>query len=198
MIAWINFSVLLIATVLFLFFYIRSVSPAGREMISGPVAYRWCFYNRLLSGAFELVITGNFILYFFFPLPTPLPDRFPWAWWISLFIAGLIGIPATILMVAGMRAAGEETLRPKKEHTLYGGIYTRLRHPQALGEVFLFPVMAVLLHSPFLTLFSLIYFPIFILICYAEEQDLLLRYGEAYAAYCQRTGAFWPKKRRKE
>lgn len=198
MIAWINFSVLLIATVLFLFFYIRSVSPAGREMICGPEAYRWCFYDRLLSGAFELVITGNFILYFFFPLQTPLPERFPWSWWISLFIAGLIGLPATILMAVGMRDAGEETLRPKKEHTLYGGIYTRLRHPQAVGEVFLFPVMAVLLHSPFLSLFSLIYFPIFILICYAEEQDLLLRYGEAYAAYCRRTGAFWPNKRRKE
>jgi protein-S-isoprenylcysteine O-methyltransferase Ste14 len=31
-------------------------------------------------------------------------------------------------------------------------------------------------------------------VCYAEEQDLLLRYGDAYAEYCRRTGAFWPKK----
>lgn len=77
---------------------------------------------------------------------------------------------------------------------MYAGIYTRLRHPQAVGEVFLFPVMALLLHSPFLTLFSLIYFPIFILLCYAEEQDLLLRYGDAFAGYCQDVGAFWPRK----
>jgi protein-S-isoprenylcysteine O-methyltransferase Ste14 len=196
MIAWINFASLLFASVLFLFYYVRSASPAGREMIIGPRAYRTCFYGRLISGAFELLITLNFILYFFFPLETPLPDKFPWAWWISAVIAALIGLPATALMVIGMRDAGEETLSPKKEHAMYSGIYTKLRHPQAVGEVFLFPVMAILLHSPFLTLFSLIYFPIFVILCYAEEQDLLLRYGEAYAKYCQRTGAFWPKKRR--
>ncbi len=194
MFAWINFAVLLFASLLFLFFYVRSASPAGREKIIGPRSYQLCFYDRLISGVFELVITINYILYYFFPLPTPLPDQFLWAWWISLVIAALIGIPATILMLIGARDAGEETMRPKKEHTMYGGIYAKIRHPQAVGEVFLFPVMAILLHSPFLTLFSLIYFPIFILLCYAEEQDLLLRYGDPYAEYCKRTGAFWPRR----
>lgn len=194
MTAWINFAVLWVASILFLLFYVRSVSPAGREKIIGPDAYRLCFYERLLSGGFEFIITINFVLYFFYPLPTPLPVKFPWEWWVSLGIAALIGIPAAALMFAGLRDSGEEALRPKKEHGLYGGIYNRLRHPQAVGEVFLFPVMAILLHSPFLTVFSLIYFPIFMLLCYAEEQDLLLRFGDAYAEYCQRTGAFWPKR----
>jgi protein-S-isoprenylcysteine O-methyltransferase Ste14 len=194
MFAWINFVFLIFASVLFLYFYIRSVSPAGREKIIGPRAYRLCFYDRLISGGFEFIITANFILYFFFPLAVPMPEKFPWAWWISVVIALLIGVPATILMVTGMRHAGEETMRPKKGHVMYGGIYTRLRHPQAVGEVFLFPVIAILLQSPFLTLTSLIYFPIFIIMCYAEEQDLLLRYGDPYAEYCRRTGAFWPKK----
>ena len=145
MIEWINFTVLLFSSLLFLYFYVRSVSPAGRELVFGAVAYRLCFYDRL---------------------------------------------------VAGLRDAGEESIRPKKEQTMYCGIYTRIRHPQAVGEVFLFPVMGILLHSPFLTLFSLIYFPIFVIMCYAEEQDLLLRYGQIYAEYCQRTGAFWPMKAR--
>lgn len=194
MIAWFNFFVLLFASLLFLLFYVRSVSPAGREKIIGPHAYRLCFFDRLISGVFEFIIAVNFILYFFYPLDTPFPDKYPFAWWISLVLAALIGIPAIVLMIVGLRDAGEEALRPKKEHTMYGGIYTRLRHPQAVGEVFLFPVMAILLHSPFLTLFSLIYFPIFLILCYAEEQDLLLRYGEAYARYCGQTGAFWIKK----
>jgi protein-S-isoprenylcysteine O-methyltransferase Ste14 len=193
MFAWINFAVLLFASILFLLFYVRSVSPAGREKIIGPRAYRLCFYDRLVAGTLEFVITANFILYYFFPLETPLPAKFPWTWWVSFVIAVLIGVPATILMIVGLRDAGEEAMHPKKEHTMYGGIYAKLRHPQAVGEVFLFPFIAILLHSPFLTLFSLIYFPIFIIMCYAEEQDLLLRYGEAYAAYCMRTGAFWPK-----
>jgi methanethiol S-methyltransferase len=97
-------------------------------------------------------------------------------------------------LLSGLRDFGEESLHLKQEHTMYGGIYTRLRHPQAVVEICLFPVMALLLHSPFLTLFSLIYFPIFILLCYAEEQDLLLRYGDAYTSYCRGTGAFWPRK----
>jgi len=194
MVAWVNFAVLVFASLFFLYFYARSVSPAGREKVIGSHAYRLCYYDRLMSGVCELIITINLILYHFFPLETPLPEKFPWAWWVSLLIAAVIGIPATFLMVIGVIHAGEETLRPKKEHVMYGGIYTKIRHPQAVGEVFLFPVIAILLHSPFLTLFSLIYFPIFILLCYAEEQDLLLRYGDTYAEYCKRTGAFFPKK----
>ncbi len=65
-----------------------------------------------------------------------------------------------------------------------------MRHSQVLGEVFLFLVIAFLLHLPFLTLFSLDYVLIFIIMCYTEEEDLLLRYGEALAEYCQRTGVF--------
>lgn len=195
MIAWVNFAVLLVASILFLLFYVRSVSPAGREKVIGPRAYQLCFYDRLTAGALEFVITANYVLYYFFPLPTPLPDKFPWPWWISILIAIFIGIPAASLMLVGLRNAGEEAVRPRKEHSLYGGIYTRLRHPQAVGEVFLFPVIGFLLHSPFLVVFSLIYFPIFMIMCYAEEQDLLLRYGEGYAEYCRNTGAFWPKKR---
>jgi methanethiol S-methyltransferase len=198
MIAWINFFVLLVSTILFLLFYVRSAMPAGRDKIIGPKAYRLCFYDRLVSGGFEAVITANYILYFFYPLPTPLPNTFPWAWWVSLVFALMIGIPATTLMVAGLRDAGEEAMRPKQEHVMYGGIYARLRHPQATGEVFLFLVMAFLLNSPFLALFSLIYFPIFIVLCYAEEQDLLLRYSDAYAEYCKRTGAFWPRRSQQE
>ncbi|MFZ2098167.1 MAG: methyltransferase [Anaerolineales bacterium] len=195
MFAWINFAILIIASILFLVFYVRSVSPAGREMVIGPRAYRLCYYDRLIAGTFELIILANYILYHIYPLESHLPDRFPWSWYISLIIALIIGIPATTLMVIGMLHAGEETMRPKKEQKMYAGIYTRMRHPQAVGEVFLFPVIAILLNSPFLTLFSLIYFPIFVIISFAEEQDLLLRYGDAYANYCKRTGAFWPKRR---
>jgi methanethiol S-methyltransferase len=195
MFAWINFAVLLIASILFLLFYARSAAPAGRERVIGPRAYRMCYYDRSVSGVLEFVITANYILYYFYPLATPLPDKFPWAWWISLIIALVIGIPATTLLVIGVRDAGEEAMRPRKEHVMYGGIYTKLRHPQATGEVFLFLVIAFLLHSPFMALFSLVYFPLFIVLCYAEEQDLLLRYGEAYVEYCKRTGAFWPKRK---
>jgi protein-S-isoprenylcysteine O-methyltransferase Ste14 len=195
--AWINVAVLVAASLGFLYCYVRSVSPAGQAMVSGPGAFERCFRYRLASGVFEFIIMADYVLYLFFPITClPLPAHFPWPWWLSIAIGLAIGVPATVLMMRGARDAGEETLRPKQEHTMYGGIYTRLRHPQAVGEVFLFAVTGLLLHSPFLTLWSLVYFPIFVLLCYAEEQDLLLRYGEAYADYCRRTGAFWPRRAR--
>jgi len=193
MIAWINFAVLILASLLFLYFYMLSASPATREKVLGSSAYARCGRDRIVASVFELIIVINYVIYYFYPLPTPLPEKFPWAWWVSALIAVVIAVPSTALMLIGVRDAGEETLRPKKEHTMYGGIYTKLRHPQAVGEVFLWWVIAFLLHSPFLALFSFIYIPIFIMMSLAEEQDLLWRYGDAYAEYCKRTGAFWPK-----
>jgi methanethiol S-methyltransferase len=195
MIAWMNLMVLLFSSLLFLYFYVRSVSPAGRAMVIGPEAYVACGRERAIAIFFELVITLNYVVYFFFPLASRLPRTFPWSWWVSILIAVAIGVPALALMVRGMGDAGEEAIHPKEEQVLFGGIYERIRHPQAVGEVFLWWVLAFLLNSPFLALISFIFIPIFLVMCWAEEQDLLLRFGEEYAAYCRNTGAFFPKKR---
>ena len=36
MIAWVNFAVLIFSSLFFLYFYVRSVSPAGREVHRSP------------------------------------------------------------------------------------------------------------------------------------------------------------------
>jgi len=46
------------------------------------------------------------------------------------------------------------------------------------------------LNSPFLAIISFIYVPIFLVMCWAEEQVLVLRYSDSYVQYWQRTGAF--------
>ncbi len=194
MIAWSNFAVLVASSMLLLYFYIRSVSPAGRELVVGSEAYEMCARDRVIAMFFELMTTVSYVVYYFYPLPLRLPRHFPWPWGISVLIALAIGIPAVALMVKGMRDAGEEALRPIKGQVLFGGIYDRIRHPQAAGEVFLWWVIAFLLNSPFLVLFSFFYIPIFLIMSWAEEQDLLLRYGESYAAYCRKTGAFFPRR----
>jgi hypothetical protein len=76
----------------------------------------------------------NYILYYWFPLSLPLPRIFPWPWRVSALIAVLITIPALYLMLRGVKDAGEKTIRPKREHGMYGGIYTRIQPPQAVGE----------------------------------------------------------------
>jgi len=195
MIAWFNVAVLILASLLLLYFYVRSVSLAGHAQVIGPRAYADASRDRIIAGIFEGIAAAGYVLYFFFPLPAPLPRAFPWPWPVSILIAVLIAVPAGVLMAIGVRDAGEEAMRPKPEHRMYRGIYRHIRHPQAAGEVWLWLLFAFLLNSPFLALFSFIYIPIFLVMCWAEEQDLLLRYGEAYAEYCRQTGAFCPRRR---
>lgn len=193
MIAGLNFGILIISSLLFLIFYVKSVSPASLEKRIGPSAYQRCAAYRVISSFFMMIVAVNYILYYWFPLPLPLPRTFPWSWWVSAIIAVFIAIPSLYLMIRGVKDAGEETMTPKREHTMYGGIYTRIRHPQAVGEFPLWWVLAFLAHSPFLVLFSFAYVPVWYYMCVAEERDLLIRYGAAYEEYRKKTGLWFPK-----
>jgi methanethiol S-methyltransferase len=193
MIAWINLAVLLIATCLTFYFYVKSVGPAALEQKIGAAAYEKCTQYRFWSGLLMGVVALNYVVYIFYPLPIPLAHTFPWSWWVSALIAVIIAIPAGYLLIRGMQDAGEETMLVKKEHAMYGGIYQKIRHPQAVGEMPLWWVIAFLLHSPFLVVYSFVWIPIFIAMSLAEERDLLIRYGEAYAEYQKHTGFIIPK-----
>ncbi len=197
-IAWINFGVLILSSILFTTYYVKSVSPAALEKRIGETAYKKCARYRLISPVFMLVVSGNYVVYHWFPLPLPIPNTFPWGWNVSVAIAVVIAIPSLYLIFRGIKDAGEETMRPKKEHNMYGGIYQRICHPQAVGEFPLWWVIAFLVHSPFLVLFSFLYIPVWYYMCCAEEQDLLIRYGTSYDEYRQRVGFWYPKQRRKE
>lgn len=194
MIAWLNLTLLTFSALLFLYYYVLSVSPAALEVVYGPGAYHRCGNYRVVAIGFEIITAINYIVYFYYPVNSPMPLSFPWPWWISIAIALLIGVPAVYLMIVGMRDAGEEAVRPRKEHGMYGGIYAKLRHPQAAGEVFIWLVMALMLNSPFLAVYSLLFVPIFLVMCLAEEKDLLLRFGTPYAEYMRTTGAYFPKR----
>lgn len=193
MVAGFNFGILVISSLLFLSFYVKSVSPASLEKRIGPSAYQRCANYRVISSFFMMIVAVNYMLYYWFPLQLPLPRTFSWSWRVSVIIALFIAIPSLYLMIRGAKDAGEETMTPKREHTMYGGIYTRIRHPQAVGEFPLWWVLAFLAHSPFLVLFSFVYVPVWYYMCVAEEQDLLIRYGEAYEEYRQKTGFWFPK-----
>ena len=97
-----------------------------------------------------------------------------------------------------MKDAGSETMSPSKETEMYGGIYNHIRHPQTLGEFPMYPAMAFIFNSWFLviitTVFIIIYTPIMI---HYEEIDLAKRFGQNYLDYKKRTGALFPKLRKK-
>ena len=189
---WINLAVLVLSSALAAVLYTRSVRPEAWSRQIGPRAYLLSGKLRTLAMVFMFTGLGNYLLYFFFPLPIGMPLRLPWNYGLSLCLAILIAIPAGYFLVRGVMDAGEEAAMPAREHVLFSGVYERLRHPQA-WEVMIWFVLAFLLHSPFLVLYSCLWLPLEYWMVMSEEKDLLLRYGREYKSYQKRTPAFFPR-----
>jgi protein-S-isoprenylcysteine O-methyltransferase Ste14 len=100
-------------------------------------------------------------------------------------------------LTIALRDAGQEMHTPLNETKLHGGIYEKVRHPGAVGEMPLYVVIALFTNSVFMiiwmTVFILIFTPVHV---HYEEKDLLKRFGEEYAEYKRRTPAFIPRLRR--
>ncbi|MHA1902620.1 MAG: methyltransferase family protein [Candidatus Thorarchaeota archaeon] len=196
MIEWINLAALVLSTIGFTYFYIKSVGPAALEEKIGEAAYKKSMHYRLVASVFEGITIVSSVIYVFFPLPIPIPRYFPWEYWISILAAAIILIPSVTLMLVGVKDAGREALEPRKEHTLYSGIYETVRHPQAIGESVVWLGFSLIVNSPFLFLYSFVFIPLFYWFCIAEEKDLILRYGKPYLEYRERVGFLFPKKRK--
>ena len=194
LIPWINFGVMVISTILMTYFYIRSASPAQLEKKIGSMAYRKSGQYRVIASVFEMIIIATYVIYYFYPMPIPIPQTFPWSYWISFAVALIIGIPSGYVMYQGVLAAGVEGTMPQKKGQLFGGIYQKIRHPQAMGELPLWWSGSLILNSPFLALYSIVMIPIFVAMAMAEEKDLLIRYGKKYADYKAHTGFIIPKR----
>ncbi|MFW9808302.1 MAG: methyltransferase family protein [Candidatus Thorarchaeota archaeon] len=194
MIEWLNLLLLIISTITSLYFYIKSVQPAKLEQKIGEIAYEKCERYRLYASIPFGIFFISYVVYVFYPLPLPIPNELPWDYSISLILAIIIAVPSFAFMAIGVRDAGEETFRPKKEHKMYGGIYNTVRHPQSLGEVWVGHILALILNRTFLFLFAFVWFPVFYYMVVVEERDLILRYGDAYKEYRERVGMFFPKK----
>jgi methanethiol S-methyltransferase len=193
MLAWINLIVLISSALIFFVLYIISVSPAQLERRWGPESYPRCGRIRAVAMLFEFIAVGCYIVYYFYPLPLSLSTQFAWGWPVSITIGTLISIPSVWLMVKGMIDAGAESAVPDKSHSLYGGIYQYMRHPQATGELTIWWAIAFWLNSPFLVLLSFLWIPLFYLMCLAEEKDLVIRYGQPYLEYQSQAGFILPK-----
>ncbi|MHA2229950.1 MAG: methyltransferase family protein [Candidatus Thorarchaeota archaeon] len=194
MIEWVNLLLLIFFTIIALYYYIKSVQPAKLEQEIGEIAYEKCERYRVYASIPFLFFFVSYVLYVFYPLPLPIPNELPWDYSISIILAIIMAIPSFALMGLGVRAAGEETLRPKKEHEMYGGIYNKIRHPQALGEVWVAHILGLILNRTFLFLFAFVWIPVFYYMSVVEERDLILRYGEPYFEYRERVGMFFPKR----
>lgn len=194
LIPWINFGVMVLGSLLMFVFYLLSSRSAQLEQKIGEIAYKKCGRYRVIASIFELIVIGTYVVYSSYPLPIALAETFPWAYWLSVTWALIIGIPAGYVMLRGVVDAGEEGMLPRKKGNLFGGVYKKLRHPQIMGELPLWWSFSLLLNSPFLALYSFIWIPIFITMALVEEKDLEIRFGKKYTKYKQNTGFVIPKK----
>ncbi|MGB5911940.1 MAG: isoprenylcysteine carboxylmethyltransferase family protein [Promethearchaeia archaeon] len=198
MIEWINFSFLLVSLFLFSYFYTLSVQPIKREKRKGERAWKECMKLRIIASVFEFIIVLTLIFWIWFPLPLINWKVHP-NYVFGFIIGVVISIPCLAILLKGVRDAGSETLQPSKDTEIYGGIYNYVRHPQSLGEFPLFLAIAFMVNSWFLVLLMVIYTIIYVpIMIYYEEQDLIRRFGEKYQEYQKRTGAFFPKIRKKK
>ena len=195
-IAWINFIILNLATVLCWSFYIRSVQPFQRAEKFGEKAWDIAKRDRIITGILMFVITISMILWFWFPIPLlawPVSDN----WFLSVLIGVILAIIFTPIMFKGFKDAGRESMEPSKSAKLHGGIYNQIRHPQTLGEMPWFVIISLFINSLFLVIWAtLMIFITTPIIIHYEEKDLIKRFGREYQEYQRRTGALFPKLRK--
>lgn len=175
MISWINVVVLIVATILVLYFEVKSAVPVALEKKIGAIAQARCTRYRVLASLMMTLAGINYVIYALYPLPLPLPQTFPWSWWVSAAIATVFAIVAGYLWWREMDEAGEEKVATNQTYRVYEDIYEKNQHPQLPSELPFWWVIAFLLHSPFLALFSFIWVPIFELASWLDQQDLLMR-----------------------
>ena len=90
--------------------------------------------------------------------------------------------------------AGGESATPNEATELHHGIYDYMRHPQTLGEMLSWFGISMLLNSLTLLAYSIVWLPLFIGFTVIEDNDLALRFGDAYLEYSRRVGIFWRRR----
>ena len=197
-VAWVNLLSLHVSAFLFSYLTTLSVMPVTREEKTGEKAWEECARLRSISFVFAGIMVVNTILWLWFPVPEL-------AWVLSpdpsfgIIVGIIIGVPCFIIMSVALRDAGKEMHAPQKGIQLHGGIYKKIRHPGAVGEMPLYVVVALFVNSLFLTLWMTVFIFIFTPIhIYYEEKDLLKRFGDVYAEYRRKTPAVFPGLKRRK
>ena len=188
-----NFICFIAASATATILYVKSVSPAQLERQKIKDTYQRCASYRMWSMIAMVLALVFFILCRSLPLSNALAAPFQWPRWLSFVFSLLLTIPSLSLMITGLQDLGSESYTPEKKNKLKTrGIYRRIRHPQAY-EALLWLSIALGLHSPLLLALSVPWLLLEIIMVMAEETDLIVRFGEPYLKYRDKTGMFFPK-----
>jgi len=116
-----------------------------------------------------------------------------WARWLG---AGL-SVLAAMLLIWTFRALGTnltDTVVTKKVHTLVtSGPYRWVRHPLYTSVILAVLACSLAAANWFFLVAGGLVFMLLVIRTNREEQNLLARFGDDYAAYIKRTGQFMPR-----
>ena len=145
--------------------------------------------GALLAGLFLYLADPRTMAWATLVLPAPLR----WAG-ITLALAG------TTLLIATLRSLGKnltDTVVTRREHTLVmRGPYRWVRHPFYVSVTLFLVGVSLAAANWFFLLFGAVVLALIGIRTRTEEAKLEERFGEAYRAYKERTGAFVPRLRR--
>ncbi|MFP4287179.1 MAG: methyltransferase family protein [Candidatus Izemoplasmataceae bacterium] len=194
MIALINGLTIFLSTLALGYFYGHSVNPRCMQPKVDEKILKKCGDYRLIAGLFETIILIGYIIFYDVKIPR------------SVYLFNQTMIPLTLLIILlvlsillyikALKDAGSETLKPKIDSPMFEGIYKNIRHPQTTATILFYFAIAIGSNQLFLVLYTILLSLIYIYITYLEEDDLLIKYGDDYRKYREKTGRFIPKLRK--
>ena len=121
----------------------------------------------------------------------------PWIRW-SAVAASLALLPALVWVFVSIGSNISETVLTKDGHQLVTrGPYRWIRHPLYTVATSMFVALGVVAANAFIVATALVaIIAMLVLVIPKEEARLTAKFGDAYRAYCARTGRLFPKVRR--
>lgn len=189
---WINFFVLIFASILFFGFFYMSIQPVERAKRFGEAAWQQCTRFRHIAVLFEAIRVTNLILWIW--IPPSIEDRIMPEFGFKIPVLIFLSIPFWGILIMAIKDAGTEAMTPSKETKMFGGIYLTIRHPMLISETVIYILYAFALNSWILFIYTIFFIIIVGFIAFIfEERDLVKRFGESYRQYQLQTGALFPR-----
>jgi protein-S-isoprenylcysteine O-methyltransferase Ste14 len=152
-------------------FILLTLRPMGLAMMAGLIAY---------------MVSPAMMAWSSVALPV-------WMRWLGV----ALGVIAGVLLTWTLRSLGDnltDTVVTRREHTLIThGPYGWIRHPFYASFALAVIANALTAANWFILLTGSLIFALLVIRCTREEENLILRFGDLYRNYMQRTGRFLPR-----
>jgi len=156
-------------------------------------AGNWMFRRRGWLPLLVVVLVLASMRHFHYLGYSHYVDRYWESFCLGICLIG-IGIRALAVGCAPRGTSGRNTAGQRADTLNTTGMYSIVRHPLYVGNLFIWTGLSAFVHNWQTTLICVLVFALYYeRIMYAEEQFLAGRFGDEYRAWAARTPAFLPR-----